>query len=386
MTEAAEGPPRDQELRRRGVRTRRRIAQTAERAAQAAVRQRQVTRANRRAGERAAAARLRGDRVRAQQAQLTAPAGLLSELQRALAGPPAGAAGHGAPGPPVRAGRARQGTEVGGRAYDGPGGGRRLPGVSTLPAPEPHRVARAFVALADTLVSGFDVIDFLQELAERCVNLLEVDAVGILVTDQRGHLRLMAASSEQTRLLELFQLQNEQGPCLEAFHDGAVVHCTDLNHDDAAARWPRFTPRAREAGFAAVSALPMRLRTEVIGAMNLFRARPGALAADQAALGQAMADIATIGLLQERAIRQGEILTQQLQTALNSRVVIEQAKGVLAERHGCSMEQAFTALRDHARSHNHRLTDLAHALITRTLDPTELHRLDQSVTGTGSTG
>lgn len=249
--------------------------------------------------------------------------------------------------------------------------------MHTNPAPQPQRVAEAFVALADTLVSGFDVIDFLQHLSERCVDLLQVDAAGILVTDQRGHLRMMAASSEQTRLLELFQLQNEQGPCLECFHGGTVVHCSDLGEATAAARWPRFTPRARSSGFSAVSALPMRLRDEVIGAMNLFRARPGPLADEQVGLGQAMADIATIGLLQERSIRQKQILTEQLQTALNSRVLIEQAKGVLAERHGCSMEQAFTALRGHARDHNRRLTDLAQDLLSRTMDPGELARLSE---------
>jgi transcriptional regulator with GAF, ATPase, and Fis domain len=238
-------------------------------------------------------------------------------------------------------------------------------------------VAEAFVALADTLVSGFDVIDFLQHLSERCVDLLQVDAAGILVADQHGHLRLMAASSEETRLLELFQLQNEQGPCLECFHSGTVVHCADLGQAPVAARWPRFAPHARGSGFSAVSALPMRLRSEVIGAMNLFRARPGPLADEQVGLGQAMADIATIGLLQERAIRQKQILTEQLQSALNSRVVIEQAKGVLAERHGCSMEQAFTALREHARAHNRRLTDLAQGLTARTLEPDELDLLSE---------
>ncbi|MFI0446376.1 GAF and ANTAR domain-containing protein [Actinomadura sp. 6N118] len=244
-----------------------------------------------------------------------------------------------------------------------------------------QRVARTFVALADTLVSGFDVIDFLQHLSERCVELLDVDAAGILVTDQRGHLRLMAASSEQTRVVELFQLQDEQGPCLDCFHSGTAVHCADLGQQDAMRRWPRFAPVASRRGFAAVSALPMRLRAEVIGAMNLFRVEPGALSSEQIELGQAMADIATIGLLQERAIRQSQILSEQLQGALNSRVVIEQAKGVLAERHNCSMQQGFSALRDHARDHNHLLTDLAAALVSRSLDPAELDQLAARLTG-----
>ncbi|MFB4296694.1 GAF and ANTAR domain-containing protein [Actinomadura sp. NTSP31] len=256
--------------------------------------------------------------------------------------------------------------------------------TDTAPA-APRRVAQAFVALADTLVSEFDVIDFLQQLAERCVELLEVDAAGILVTDQRGHLRLMAASSEQTRLLELFQLQDEQGPCLDCFNGGVAVHCADLRGEDAVRRWPRFTAEVGHSGFAAVSALPMRLRAEVIGAMNLFRARPGAMPEQQIELAQGMADVATIGLLQERALRQSQILTERLQSALNSRVVIEQAKGVLAERHECSMDQAFAALRRHARDRNRLLTELAHAVVTRTLDPAELDHLAARLPG-GSPG
>ncbi|GAA2157791.1 GAF and ANTAR domain-containing protein [Actinomadura napierensis] len=246
--------------------------------------------------------------------------------------------------------------------------------MDTPPAlPRPQRVAQAFVALADTLVTGFDVIEFLQQLAEQCVELLQVDTTGIMVTDQRGHLRLMAASSEQTRLLELFQLQNEQGPCLDCFHSGRPVHCADLSGPEAA-RWPRFASRARNSGFAAVTGLPMRLRAEVIGAINLFRAEPGSLSDQHLALGQAIADIATIGLLQERAIRQGEVLNEQLQTALNSRVVIEQAKGVLAERHDCSMDEAFALLRRYARAHDRLLTDLAHAVVSRSVDADELGR------------
>ncbi|MFC4912011.1 GAF and ANTAR domain-containing protein [Actinomadura gamaensis] len=243
-----------------------------------------------------------------------------------------------------------------------------------------QRAAQAFVGLADTLVSGFDVVDFLQQLAEKCVELLGVDAAGILVTDQRGHLRMMAASSEQSRLLELFQLQNEQGPCLDCFRTGTALHCADLSAPEAVRRWPRFAPQALATGFGAVSALPMRLRDEVIGAMNLFRFRPGALTGQQTDVGQAMADIATIGLLQERAIRESQVLSEQLQTALNSRLVIEQAKGVLAERHNCSLEQAFAALRAHARSHNLRLTDLARDVASRTLDPADRAELARRAT------
>ncbi|MEV1168526.1 GAF and ANTAR domain-containing protein [Nonomuraea sp. NPDC049784] len=230
-----------------------------------------------------------------------------------------------------------------------------------------RQVAEAFVALADTLVTGFDIIEFMHVLAERCVNLLGVDAAGLLITDDRGRLQLMGSSSEQSRLLELFQLQSDQGPCLDSFRSGLPVHCADLAEAHAVTTWPRFAGHAQRRGFRAVSALPMRLREQVIGAMNLFHARPGAMEPGTAALAQAMADIATIGLLQERAIRESQILTEQLQHALSSRVIIEQAKGVIAERHGLSMEAAFALLRGHARSNNQSLTGLAQEVVAHTI-------------------
>jgi transcriptional regulator with GAF, ATPase, and Fis domain len=225
-------------------------------------------------------------------------------------------------------------------------------------------LAEAFVELADTLVDDFDVIDFLHLLTDRCVGLLDVSAAGLLLTDQRGALRVVAASTDQIRLLELFQLQNDEGPCLECFHAGHPVAVPDLT--TGGDRWPRFAAEVRQVGFAAVYALPMRLRDDVIGALNLFHARPGALDPDTVRLGQAMADVATIGLLQARAIRHRETLAEQLQTALNSRILIEQAKGVIAERHRVEMDQAFTLLRRAARNRNRRLSDLARAVVDGT--------------------
>src|SRR6266704_4414534 len=191
-----------------------------------------------------------------------------------------------------------------------------------------------------------------------------VSAAGLLLADPRGELRVVAASSEAARLLELFQLQNDQGPCLDCFRTGRPVAAADLAA--AAPRWPRFAPAARRAGFAAVQALPMRLREQVIGALNLFRADPGAFAPASVRVGQALADVATIGLLHERGMRHSDILNEQLQTALNSRVLIEQAKGKLAERLGVDMDQAFALLRDRARAGNRRLSDLARAFIDGT--------------------
>jgi transcriptional regulator with GAF, ATPase, and Fis domain len=222
-------------------------------------------------------------------------------------------------------------------------------------------LSATFVELTDTMVADFDVIDFLHVLTDRSVQLLDVSAAGLLLADPRGELRVVAASSEAARLLELFQIQNHEGPCLDCFRTGQPVTAADLA--DAARRWPRFAAGARQAGFAAVQALPMRLREQVIGALNLFRASPGPFAPADVRVGQALADVATISLLHERNMHRSDTLNEQLQTALNSRVIIEQAKGKLAERLGLDMDQAFNLLRDFARARNLRLSDLAQAFI-----------------------
>ncbi|MFI1281627.1 ANTAR domain-containing protein [Streptomyces sp. NPDC020858] len=225
-------------------------------------------------------------------------------------------------------------------------------------------LAKTFVELADTLVADFDLIDFLRLLTDRCVGMLDVSAAGVLLADRAGELRVMAASDEQVRLLELFQLQNDEGPCLDCFHTGAPVTVPDLGVETA--RWPRFASQARRRGYSAVQALPMRLRDEVVGALNLFRSTPGPFDPAATPIAQALADVATISLLQQRSSQRTSLLNEQLQTALNSRVLIEQAKGKLAERQGIDMEQAFTALRGYARAHNLRLSDLARAFIDGT--------------------
>lgn len=228
------------------------------------------------------------------------------------------------------------------------------------------RVREAFIELTDTLVTDFDIIDFLGRLATRCTDVLGVGACGVLLADHHGALNLVAASTEETRLLELSQLQNSEGPCLESFRSGTAVQCPDLI--DAEERWPTFSVKARAAGFAAVQALPMRLRDQVLGALNLFSTKPGPLDAETIALGQALADAATIGIIHQRALARSEVVTEQLQAALNSRIVIEQAKGFLAERHGLSVEDAFTVLRQYARDHNRKLTDVASDIIYARLE------------------
>ncbi|GAA4715736.1 GAF and ANTAR domain-containing protein [Phytohabitans rumicis] len=228
------------------------------------------------------------------------------------------------------------------------------------------RLTDVLVEMADTLVDDFDVIDFMHVLTERCVELLGVSAAGVLLTNQRGELRVIAASTERTRLLELFQLQTDQGPCVDCFRTGRRVTVPDLPAETP--RWPRFAAAAAEVGFAAVHALPMRLRADVIGALNLFDVHTGTLDEEKLRVGQALADVATIGLLQERAVRRRETLAEQLQTALNSRVVIEQAKGKLAERLQVDMDRAFAALREAARSRNRRLSELAQAIVEGTAE------------------
>lgn len=229
-----------------------------------------------------------------------------------------------------------------------------------------RRLARAFVDLADTLVDDYDVVELMHELVDSCVSLLGASAAGILLADAEGSLRVMAASSEQSRLLEIFQLQADEGPCLDCFASGSVVVVGDVSKERD--RWPRFSVAAEHEGFRSVSAVPMRHRTDTIGALNLFRQMPGPDSPDDLLLARALADVATIGILQERALRRTEILAEQLQTALDSRVVIEQAKGVLAERLQIGLDDAFVRLRAYARSTNVHLAAAARALVVGDLD------------------
>lgn len=225
-------------------------------------------------------------------------------------------------------------------------------------------LVQTFVELADTLVADFDAVDLLTTLAERCVEALDVAAAGVMLATD-GNLRVTASSSEAMRVVELFELQNDEGPCLDSFNTARPVSAPDLIKKMR--RWPRFAPHAVKEGFRAVHALPMRLRSNTIGALNLFTAEPGPLPAMDLRVAQALADVATIGILQERALRRSEVLTEQLQTALNSRVMIEQAKGLLAERAGISSSEAFTALRDHARHTGQLLSDIARNLVEGTM-------------------
>jgi transcriptional regulator with GAF, ATPase, and Fis domain len=218
-------------------------------------------------------------------------------------------------------------------------------------------VREVFIELSDTLVDDFDIIEFLDRLAARCSELLGVTAAGILLADHHGALNLVAASSEQARLVELSQLQNLEGPCMDAFTTGRPVQVPDLRN--ARTRWPRFAAAALEAGYLSVQALPMRLRDNVLGAVNLFSRSTGELDADSVVLGQALADAASIGIVHQRALARQEVVTEQLQTALNSRILIEQAKGFLSHSLDMPVDEAFDVLRSYARANNRRLTDVA---------------------------
>jgi transcriptional regulator with GAF, ATPase, and Fis domain len=218
-------------------------------------------------------------------------------------------------------------------------------------------VVDIFVQLADSLVDDFDIIDLLTVLSDGCIELDLADAAGILLADEDRNLRLMAASSERARLLELFQLQNHEGPCLEAYSTGQAVTHTDLR--TAGDRWPHFAPEAVIAGFRSVHAIPLRLRTIVIGALNLFDAEPAPLDEANAHLARALADVASIAILQDQAAREAVLRAGQLQHALDSRVAIEQAKGMLAERTNTDMDQAFRMLRAYARDARRHLSAVA---------------------------
>jgi len=235
--------------------------------------------------------------------------------------------------------------------------------VTSRPAEE---LAETLVQLADTQVDEFDLDAFLRLLADRCVRLLDVDAAALLVVEDDGEEPVIGASGETAERLELLEVANDEGPSLDSCRDGTVVVEPDLAK--AADRWPTFATAALAAGFAAVHTIPLRLRSEVIGALNLFRGHPGELDPVVARIGRAMADVATIGLLHTRALRQQKELAAQLQNALTSRVIIEQAKGVVGERLGLTMDAAFTTLRSYARSHNEKLAELAGSVVDGSFD------------------
>ena len=236
-----------------------------------------------------------------------------------------------------------------------------------------QRLSQAFVELADTLVDDFDVVDFMTLLTERCVELLGATDGGLMLVDPHGELRVVASSSEQMRTLELLELRSSEGPCLDAFRTADAVAANDL---DAVARcWPSFAIHVQLAGYRSIYAVPMRLRATVIGALNLFNTDQAPWDDEDLKIAQALADVATIGLLHHRAMHDSLLLSTQLQTALNSRVTIEQAKGLLAERLDIDTEDAFERLRLYARSHSLLLARVAADLLAAALPTAAMDEL-----------
>lgn len=233
-----------------------------------------------------------------------------------------------------------------------------------------QRLTQIFVELADTLVDEFDALDFLHTLTERSVELLHIDAAGVILSDQHGHLQVVASTSRRAEDLELFELQSDEGPCLDCFNTGQVV--ANVEASAASERWPQFSAAFTAAGYRSAHAVPLRLRHQVIGAMNLFCTDRMTLEAEDLALAQAMADVATIGLLQERAVHESDRIAEQLQTALNSRILIEQAKGVLLGLTSVTVDEAFRLMREHSRRHQTPLRDVAAQVIEGSITPEQL--------------
>lgn len=228
-------------------------------------------------------------------------------------------------------------------------------------------VIRSLVEMADTLVDDFDVVDLLTRLADRCVTVLGVSAAGVMLASPAGDLRLVASSSEAMRILELFELQTQEGPCLDAFRTGQRVEHEDLRAGSG--RWPQFSMVAVEAGFKSVFALPLRLRDRIVGALNLFSFDRNPMDEEDVLVVQAFADLAAISVVQHRAATETQLINEQLAQALTSRILIEQAKGVIFERAGVDMAEAFQRLRKYARDNNLHLTAVAQDAIDGTLDP-----------------
>lgn len=226
---------------------------------------------------------------------------------------------------------------------------------------------RSLVEMADTLVEDYDVIDLLTGLAHRCVSLLDASAAGVMLANPDGDLALVASSSETMQLLEVFELQAEEGPCVDAFRSGRPVEQENLS--GGSGRWPQFAAVAVEQGFRSAFALPIRLRDRTVGALNLFYSTEERVEEADVVVAQAWADLAAISVLQHRAMTQAQLLNEQLSFALNSRIVVEQAKGVISERAGVSLGEAFDRLRSHARRQGLRLTEVAQSALDGTLDP-----------------
>jgi GAF domain-containing protein len=227
------------------------------------------------------------------------------------------------------------------------------------------RINSAFVAVADTLTTDFDVVDLLHTLVEQCTTILDADAGGLMLVDGGGRLQLMTSTSEGADLVEVMQLNADSGPCIDCFASGVAISVPDIERSGH--RWPAFRKAAVQAGFLSVHATPLKLRGQIIGTMNLFGTRRGALSERDAAAAQALSDVATIGILQERLVREGAIVAEQLHRALDTRILVEQAKGIIAHSLSITMEESFAVIRTYARNNNFTIRSVAEGVSNRTL-------------------
>jgi GAF domain-containing protein len=227
------------------------------------------------------------------------------------------------------------------------------------------KLGEVFVSLADTLVADYDIVEMLHTLVTESVQVLDADEAGLVLADENDTLQVMASTSERSSLIEALQLQSHEGPCIQAYLTGEVVTIDDIRELEG--HWARFQALAESQGFRSVHAVPLRLRNKRLGALNLFRERTGPLNSDDATMAQALADVATIGIVQERIAHEQRGVRDQLQRALDERVVIEQAKGVIAQSHNIPVDVAFARLRDYARTNNGRLLEVARSVVGRNL-------------------
>jgi GAF domain-containing protein len=246
-----------------------------------------------------------------------------------------------------------------------------------------ERINDAFVRVAGTLVESYDILDLLSTLMHACTDLLDVQAAGILLVDSTGQLELVASTSEEAEIVEVMIVAAGAGPCVDCFKTGAVVSVADIDTD--AAEWPRFRRSALDQGFRAAHATPLRVHGEVIGAMNLLSTEAGALSARDSQLAQALADVATVGILHERSFREPGIVPAQLHLALDTRILVEQAKGVLAEVRSCSMTDAFTALREYARDHDVSMRETAQGVVDGSIPAETLGQTKPKTSGKTAT-
>jgi len=230
-----------------------------------------------------------------------------------------------------------------------------------------QHVVRVFLELADTLVEDFDVIDFLHQMTVRCRELLEVSDAAVFLSHSESRLHSPAPCTSGPLLQRVLEAACGQGPAVDAHRTARPVTVRDPA--DAAARWPQFAPRLRQAGYVRATALPMRLREENLGSLLLLHTGDLPLTAEDLGLAQAFADAAAIGLVHARTISRQHAVNEQLHTALQSRIVIEQAKGILAARCGVTLNQAFEAIRRYARHHRILLRNVARDVIDTGLTP-----------------